>query len=77
MYVDDVTSEIYVGKGITLNDEGIGYIHKLSAENFERLDEVQWISKKPAKVCEVIKIRSGDYKEKIHFDCDFCDTAFS
>ena len=51
----------------SLDPNGVGYVYKLQADTFEKLDEWQWISKLEAIPVEVICIRVKDYIQTISF----------
>ena len=51
----------------SLDPDGVGYVYKLNADTFEKLDDWQWISKTEAVPVEVICIRIKDYTHTISF----------
>lgn len=51
----------------SLDPNGVGYIYKLRADNFEKLDEWQWISKNEVIPDEVICIHVKDYLHTVTF----------
>ena len=51
----------------SLNPQGVGYIYKVSAETFEKIDGWQWISKESCKPSEVIEIKVKDYLHTVEF----------
>ena len=51
----------------SLNPNGVGYVYKLKADTFEKLDEWQWISKLNVVPEEVICIRVKDYMDTVSF----------
>lgn len=65
-YIDDVTSEIYL-KRAGLNEEGKGYICKLSSKTFERLDEIQFISKETVIPLEIIEIVTSEHLDIVKY----------
>ena len=56
----------YVKYG-TLDPNGYGYIYKVSSENFEKIDNWQWISRQEVTPQEVTKIWVKDYQHMITF----------
>ena len=51
----------------SLDPDGVGYVYKLSADTFEKLDEWQWISTFEVIPDEVICIRVKDYMDTVSF----------
>lgn len=60
MDIDDITQEIHLSAG-QFEPNHIGYLYKISAETFTRLDETQWLSEKPVTPLETTPILSSDY----------------
>ena len=51
----------------SINPFGIGYIYKISSENFEKMDNWQWISTKETSVINSTEIKVEDYWHLIEF----------
>ena len=51
----------------SLDPNGVGYVYKLRADTFEKLDEWQWISMFEVVPDEVIRIRVKDYMDTVSF----------
>lgn len=51
----------------SLDPNGVGYIYKLRADSFEKLDEWQWVSKTEVVPDEVICIHVKDYLYTVTF----------
>ncbi len=51
----------------SLDPNGVGYIYKLKADTFDKLDEWQWISMSDVVPDEVICIRVKDYMDSVTF----------
>lgn len=51
----------------SLNPNGVGYVYKLRADTFEKVDEWQWISMFDVVPDEIICIRVKDYMETVSF----------
>jgi len=66
IYVDDDTSHVTISAG-TLDDDAIGYIYKVPAESFVKLDERQWLSKEDVVPVEMTVVHTRDYMHKITF----------
>jgi hypothetical protein len=66
VYVDDDTSHVTINVGI-LDDNAVGYIYKVSSESFEKLDNLQWISKDEVTPIEITVVNTKDYMHKITF----------
>ena len=51
----------------SLDPNGVGYVYKLRADTFEKLDEWQWISMREVVPDEVIRIRVKDHMDTVSF----------
>ena len=51
----------------SLDPNGVGYIYKLKADTFEKLDEWQWISMSDIVPDEIICIQVKDYIDSVTF----------
>ena len=51
----------------SLNPHGFGYVYKLASDNFEKIDDWQWISRVEITPIEVIKIAVSDYWHTVTF----------
>lgn len=51
----------------SLDPNGVGYVYKLRADTFEKLDEWQWISMSDVVPDEIICIRVKDYLNTVSF----------
>ncbi|MBR5220917.1 MAG: hypothetical protein IKV66_08035 [Clostridia bacterium] len=51
----------------SLDPNGVGYIYKLRADTFEKLDEWQWISMNEIVPDEIICIQVKDYIDSVTF----------
>ena len=51
----------------SIDPDGVGYVYKLKADSFERLDEWQWISKVDVIPEEIICIKVRDHIQKVSF----------
>ena len=66
IYVDDYTSHVTISAGI-LDDDAIGYIYRIPSGSFEKLDDLQWLSKEEVVPIETTIVRTRDYMHKITF----------
>lgn len=51
----------------SLDPNGIGYVYKIKADTFVKIDQWQWISKAPCYPIEIIEIKVKDYLHTIEF----------
>jgi hypothetical protein len=51
----------------SIDPYGIGYIYKISSENFDKIDNWQWMSTKETPIIEATKIKVEDYWHLILF----------
>ena len=51
----------------SLDPDGVGYIYKMKADTFEKLDEWQWISMSDIVPDEIICIQVKDYIDSVAF----------
>ena len=54
----------------SLNPNGFGYIYKLKSENFEQIDDWQWISYVEVTPVEIVKIAVKDYWHTVTFSSE-------
>jgi len=66
IYVDDDTGDVTISAGI-LDDGADGYVYKVPADTFEKLDEKQWLSKEEVTPLGVTVVHTEDYMSKITF----------
>lgn len=66
IYFSDETSDVTIYEGIW-DETAVGYIYKLPSDTFEKLDELQWLSKKEVIPIECKVYRGIDYKDRITF----------
>lgn len=62
--VDDSTGIVTISAGI-LDKTAPGYIYKMPADSFEKIDERQWLSRNPVIPAEVITVYSKDFMSKV------------
>ena len=60
---DGITKLLYG----SLNPDGVGYIYKVKADNFEKIDDWQWVSKEACEPVEVLEIKVKDYLHTVEF----------
>lgn len=51
----------------SLDPNGVGYVYKVHAASFEKIDEWQWISREKCLPVEVIEIKVADYLDRVEF----------
>jgi hypothetical protein len=51
----------------SINPAGVGYVYKLKAEGFRKIDGWQWVSPVPVGPVEITKIKVRDYWKSIVF----------
>ena len=51
----------------SLDPHGIGYVYKIKADGFRKIDNWQWISEKEVKPDEIIRIKVSDYWHTVTF----------
>lgn len=51
----------------SLDPDGVGYVYKLRADTFEKIDEWQWVSQVEVVPEEVLQIKVRDYLETVSF----------
>ncbi len=51
----------------SLDPQGIGYVYKVKADSFEKIDEWQWISRESCHPVEVMEIQVADYLDRVQF----------
>lgn len=61
---NDGRTELIYG---SLDPDGIGYVYKLRAEGFVKIDAWQWISYREVVPEEIIRIKVRDYWETVTF----------
>jgi len=60
---DGITKLLYG----SLNPDGVGYVYKIKADTFEKLDDWQWVSKESCVPVEVMEIKVKDYLHTVEF----------
>lgn len=66
IHFDEHTGDINIKVG-TLDKNSFGYVYKVPAENFVRLDDYQWISPVAVTPIEKTKVFTMDLWDKIKF----------
>lgn len=51
----------------SLDLDGVGYVYKVKADSFQKIDEWQWISQESCDPVEVIEIKVADYLDRVEF----------
>lgn len=51
----------------SLDPNGVGYIYKVKADSFEKIDEWQWVSRESCEPVEVTEIKVADYLDRVEF----------
>lgn len=51
----------------SINPFGVGYVYKIRSENFNKIDDWQWVSTKETPVIDSTKIKVEEYWELIFF----------
>lgn len=51
----------------SLDPDGVGYVYKLPADSFKKIDEWQWISTREVVPEEIIRINVRDYPHTVEF----------
>ncbi len=51
----------------SLDPDGVGYVYKVKADSFEKIDEWQWVSRESCIPVEVAEIRVADYLDRVEF----------
>ena len=51
----------------SLDPNGVGYIYKVKADTFKKIDQWQWVSENPCVPVEVIEIKVKDYLYTVEF----------
>lgn len=51
----------------SLDPNGVGYIYKVKADSFEKIDEWQWVCKESCEPVEVTEIKVADYLDRVEF----------
>ena len=51
----------------SLNPNGVGYIYKVKADTFQKIDQWQWVSEVACVPVEVIEIKVKDYLHTVEF----------
>lgn len=49
----------------SLDPNGVGYIYKVKADSFEKIDEWQWVSREICEPVEVMEIKVEDYLDRV------------
>ena len=66
IYFDDETGDVTIYEGIW-DETAVGYIYKIPSETFEKIDDLQWLSKEEVVPVECIEYKGIDYKDRITF----------
>ena len=51
----------------SLNPNGVGYIYKVKADTFQKIDQWQWVSEVACVPVEIIEIKVKDYLHTVEF----------
>ncbi len=51
----------------SLDPGGVGYVYKVKADSFEKIDEWQWASRDSCTPVEVFEIKVADYLDRVQF----------
>ena len=51
----------------SLNPNGVGYIYKVKADTFRKIDQWQWVSEAACVPVEVVEIKVQDYWHTVEF----------
>lgn len=51
----------------SLDPKSVGYIYKVKADFFEKIDEWQWVSGEICLPLEIIEIKTADYLDRVQF----------
>ena len=51
----------------SLDPHGVGYVYKVKADSFEKIDEWQWVSRESCEPVEVTEIKVADYLDRVEF----------
>ena len=51
----------------SLNPNGVGYIYKVKADTFQKVDQWQWVSEVACEPVEVVEIKVQDYLHTVEF----------
>lgn len=51
----------------SLNPNGVGYIYKVKADTFQKIDQWQWVSEAACVPVEVVEIKVQDYLHTVEF----------
>lgn len=49
----------------SLDPDGVGYVYKVRADTFEKIDEWQWVSQESCSPVEVTQIQAMDYLDRV------------
>ena len=60
---DGITKLLYG----SLNPDGVGYVYKVKADTFEKIDDWQWVSTEACEPVEIIEIKVRDYLHTVEF----------
>lgn len=61
---DDGNTKVLYG---SLNPDGVGYVYKVKADTFEKIDGWQWVSPVNVIPVEIIRIKVSDYLHTVTF----------
>lgn len=51
----------------SLDPGGVGYVYKVRADSFEKIDAWQWVSRERCQPVEVFEIKVADYLDRVQF----------
>lgn len=51
----------------SLDPNGVGYVYKVKADSFEKIDEWQWVSRESCDPVEVTEIKVANYLDRVAF----------
>lgn len=51
----------------SLDPDGMGYVYKVRADTFEKIDEWQWVSRESCSPVEVMQIQATDCLDRVEF----------
>lgn len=64
-------SECHDGKVLlkygSLDPDGVGYVYKVRADSFKKIDEWQWVSLESCEPVEITEIKVADYLDRVEF----------
>lgn len=51
----------------SLDPDGVGYVYKVRADSFEKIDGWQWVSQEKCLPVEIMEIKVADYLDRVEF----------